>query len=415
MSDRMDERLEAVAAEEAARVVEVAPRREPATPGEWVKENLFSSAFNSILTVAVAAAVGYLGWGLLHWIFVTADWTVVRSNLRSYMLGRFPAAETWRVWVCLYFVVALGGLTWGASGKRIEWTRRRRILAGVVVAVGLALFWYLVRGVTVWALSGAATALFFAAVQAGRRATFPGIHRALMTAWLLAFPVVVLVLQAFGGVAPLRWGGFMLNVMVAWVVILASFPIGMVLALGRRSSLRAISVASVGFIEFIRGVPLFTLLLFGQFVLPLLLPPGVGLPNIARALIMFTIFSAVYVAEIVRGGLQGVPEGQYEAARALGFPTRKLLRLVVLPQALRNTIPAMVGHFISVFKDTTLLALVAGFTEMLRSARRAAVALEFIGRQREALLAAAVLFWIVTYSMSKWSQRLERRVGLGER
>jgi general L-amino acid transport system permease protein len=232
-------------------------------------------------------------------------------------------------------------------------------------------------------------------------------------AWLLAFPVAV-VLLSFGDVSTDQWGGLMLNVIVAVAVISLSFPLGILLALGRRSSLPAISWFCVGFIELIRGVPLLTLLIFGRFVLILLMPPGLTFAQIVRAIFMFTLFSSAYVAEIVRGGLQGVPEGQYEAAKALGLSTTRTMILVALPQALRNTIPPMIGHFISVFKDTSLLAALS-FSDLLFTARRASQDFEFIGHQAEALLPAAFLFWVIAFSMSRWSQRVETRLGVGER
>jgi general L-amino acid transport system permease protein len=239
--------------------------------------------------------------------------------------------------------------------------------------------------------------------------------KALLYAWIAAFPLVILVLRFFGGVSERLWGGFMVNLIVAVVAIVASFPIGVLLALGRRGSLPIIRLFSVNVIEIVRGAPLYTLLIFGVFVLPLMLPPGIGKPpNIILAMIVFTLFSSVYVAEIVRGGLQGVHEGQYEAARALGLPVRKIMRLVILPQALRSTIPAMISHFISLFKDTSLLATIA-ILELLRQARRASAALGFAGKSLEALLPAALLFWIVAFSMARWSQRLEKRLGVGER
>jgi general L-amino acid transport system permease protein len=129
---------------------------------------------------------------------------------------------------------------------------------------------------------------------------------------------------------------------------------------------------------------------------------------------MFTVFSAAYVAEIVRGGMQGVPEGQYEASRALGLSTPRMMATIILPQALRSTIPAMIGHFISLFKDTSLIVIL-GLPELLSLARRAPINLAFIGREKEALLAAALIFWVLAFSMSRWSQRLERRLGVGER
>jgi general L-amino acid transport system permease protein len=198
------------------------------------------------------------------------------------------------------------------------------------------------------------------------------------------------------------------------VGIFVSFPIGIALALGRRSTLPAVRAVCVGFIELMRGVPLVAWLVFAQFGLELLLPPQLDISNIVKALIMITLFSAAYVAEIVRGGLQGVPSGQYEAARALGLSVTSMMALIVLPQALRSTIPAMISHFISLFKDTSLLAAIE-FTDLLAAARRAGQSLLFSGHHKEALLPAALFFFVVAFSMSRWSQRLERRLGVGER
>ncbi|HEV3474998.1 MAG TPA: amino acid ABC transporter permease, partial [Actinomycetota bacterium] len=243
----------------------------------------------------------------------------------------------------------------------------------------------------------------------------PRLRRPLLIAWILAFPVVVIILRAFDGVKPEIWGGFLLNVLVAVVAIFVSFPIGILLALGRRSTLPAMRVFCVGVIEFLRGVPLATLIIFGIFVLPLLLPPGLDPPNIVLAMVVFVIFSSVYVAEIVRGGLQGVPEGQYEASHALGLRYPRMMREIVLPQALRNTIPAMISHFISLFKDTSLLVVAGLFTDLASAASRATRDIEFVGREAEALLPSAFIFWVVAFSMARWSQRVERRVGVGER
>ena len=393
-------------------VVEIAPEPPPATPWEWVRRNLFSSWFNSLLTVVIGPLVLYVGYRLIRWVFVTADWGVVKANLRLYMTGRFPNEAIGWVWASGFVVVLLSGLTWGSSGIRLSWTLRRTALRAVLAALFLFALVYLVDSATVWILMAAMTAVFFAAVAAGR-AVGRRLRVPLAIGWTLAFPIVVVFLRVLGGVPPQLWGGFVLNLLLAVVAIFLSFPVGILLALGRRSSFPAISVVSVGFIELIRGVPLVTLLIFGEFVLPLLLP-GVELARIVRAMAMFTIFSSAYVAEIVRGGLQGIPAGQYEAARALGLSTIRMTALIILPQALRSTIPPMISHFISLFKDTSLIA-VLGILDLLSVARRAPSNLEFIGRQKEALLSAALLFWVFAFSMSRWSQRLERRLGVGER
>lgn len=415
MSERLPLELERVEAVHAGdeRVVEAAPAKPAATPGEWIRDNLFSSPFNGVLTIVAGAFAAWALYQVTRFVFVTGDWAVFKANLRSYMVGRFPGEDLWRVWAALYFVVALSGVTWGASGRRLQWTPRKAALRVVLAALALFVLVYLLDSLLVWALVAAAVLVGAGAVAAGRIMRRP-VRRVLVIGWVVAFPVVILLLRGFGGVPPRLWGGLLLNILVAVVGIFFSFPIGILLALGRRSTLPVIRTFCVGFIELIRGVPLVTLLIFGQFVLPLFIPQ-LGLPDILRAMVMFTVFSSAYVAEIVRGGLQGVPGGQIEAGKALGLPATRLMALIVLPQALRSTIPAMISHFISLFKDTSLLAAIGGFTELLRTARRASVGLEFIGDQKEALLPAAFLFWLFAFSMSRWSQRLERRVGVGER
>jgi general L-amino acid transport system permease protein len=400
-----------IAADEEA-VVQVAPVRPPLTAAEWVRRNLFSSWFNGILTVVTGAAVLYLGFRIARFVFVTADWAVVQANLRVYMVGRFPLEEMWRVWAVASFLAVLVGLSRGVLAPP-EWTARGIVLRAVLGAAAVAVVLAWVESSLVLALLAGVVTLFAAGVAVGRRAG-SRIRRPLVVAWLLTFPLVVAVLAA-GPVGANEWGGLLLNVIVAVAVIALSFPLGILLALGRRSSLPVVSWFCVGFIELIRGVPLLTLLIFGRFVLILVLPPGLAVDQLVRAIFMFTLFSAAYVAEIVRGGLQGIPEGQYEAARALGLSTPRILALVAMPQALRDTIPPMIGHFISVFKDTSLLAALAIFSDLLATARRASQAFEFVGHQAEALLPAALLFWMIAFSMSRWSQRVERRLGVGER
>jgi general L-amino acid transport system permease protein len=174
-----------------------------------------------------------------------------------------------------------------------------------------------------------------------------------------------------------------------------------------------VRLVCVVLIEAFRGVPLIAWLIFLRFMVPLLLPQ-VETPIIIRAFIAMTLFSSAYIAEIVRGGLQGVHSGQLEAGRALGLSPLRLTVLVVMPQALRSTIPPMIGHFISLFKDTSLFTAIA-ITELLTAARRSSASLEFFGDDAETLLFAALIFWVIAFSMSRWSQRLELRLGVGER
>jgi general L-amino acid transport system permease protein len=225
------------------------------------------------------------------------------------------------------------------------------------------------------------------------------------------------VLTQFGGVGYGSWGGLLLTLFVALAAIVLSFPFGLLLALGRRSSFPIIRVVCVSYIELIRGVPLITLLFMSAQTLGFFLPPGMTRPQlITRGLIAFVMFAAAYVAEIVRGGLQSVPKGQTEAANAIGLSPLKVTYLIVLPQALRNVIPALVGQFISLTKDTALLTFLA-VVEILGVAQLVTSQPGFQGQglQAEALAFAAFLFWIICYSMSRASQRLEKRLGVGER
>jgi general L-amino acid transport system permease protein len=394
----------------------VRPHKEPTTPREWVKENLFSTPFSGALTVVFGAFGLFLAYKAVELVFFTGRWGVVENTARAYMIGRFPLEEVWRLWVSLYTVVVLAGASFGVSGKRINWTRARiavSILIGSFVTFVLA---YVVSTVKLWLLILALPALLLATIRLGRRIGRNRLYRPLLVAWILLFPAVMILIRGFGGVPPRLWGGFMLNITVAVVAITLSFPIGMLLALGRRSTLPVVRYFSIAVIELVRGNPLFILLTAGSFVLPLLLPPGMSsIPLIIRAMAIYVLFSSAYVAEIVRGGLQGLHHGQYEASRALGLSTTRMMAFVILPQALRATIPAMISHFISVFKDTSLLAVIGGFTDVLKTGRRASAGLGQAGASLEALIPALLLFFTVAFSMSRWSQRLEKRLGVGER
>jgi general L-amino acid transport system permease protein len=394
-------------------VVEDAPVAAPRSPGEWIRQNLFSSPLNALLTIVSGIFVAFVVYRLMRFIFVDADWRVIRVNMKGYMVGAFPVEQAWRLWVAAYFLALLAGVSFWMSRRAVR-RRPSRIFvpaASAVVAVMILLF--TVQTGLVRALAACVLLALVLGVASGR---FFGraLRRPLLIAWVLAFPVVIVLVRGFGGVPPTHWGGFFFNIIAATVGIFASFPLGIALALGRRSDLPAVRIVSVAFIELFRGVPLVAWLIFSKYVVDLLLPPQLVLPDIIKAFIVMTLFSAAYVGEIVRGGLQGVPAGQYEAARALGLSTTAMTTLVVLPQALRTTIPAMIGHFISLFKDTSLFTAIE-VTELLAAARRSASSLEFFGRDMETLLFAGLVFWVVAFSMSRWSQRLEVRLGVGAR
>ncbi|MDQ4018989.1 MAG: amino acid ABC transporter permease, partial [Actinomycetota bacterium] len=241
--------------------------------------------------------------------------------------------------------------------------------------------------------------------------------RLVALAVLAGIVAAYLVVASFGGVPTEDWGGLLLTVFLAVAGIVLSFPLGVLLALGRRSTYPAIRLVCIVYIELVRGVPLIAILFMGAFALGFFLPPGTDPPSlVARAVVAFVAFTAAYIAEIVRGGLQGVPRGQIEAAQALGISPIRTTALIVLPQALRAVIPGIVGQFISLFKDTSLVAVI-GLTELLGIAEIVTKQRDFAGQGLivETLLFAAFVYWAGAYWMSRESQRLEARLGIGVR
>ena len=240
-------------------------------------------------------------------------------------------------------------------------------------------------------------------------------------AWVASFFIAIVLLRGIEGfsllpeVATTQWGGLLLTFFLALVGIVASFPLGVLLALGRRSNLPVVSLFSILFIELVRGVPLITLLFMTQIILPLFLPESVRLDRVLRALLAITLFSAAYMAENVRGGLQAVPVTQVEAAKALGLSGFNIMIFIVLPQALRAVIPAIVGQFISLFKDTSLVVIV-GLLDIVGIGKSIILGnVQWVGSQREVYLFIAAVFWVFTYSMSYASRKLEDALGVTRR
>jgi general L-amino acid transport system permease protein len=231
--------------------------------------------------------------------------------------------------------------------------------------------------------------------------------------WLLiAMPVLMFGLAyGVGNILPLtdtrRWGGLFLTVILTVVGIIASFPLGVALALGRRSALPVVSIASTIYIEFVRGVPLITVLFMAQLLVPLINPTLAEMPNVFRAMIAITLFNAAYLAENVRGGLQSIPHGQQEAAKALGLSNFQIVMDITLPQALRAIFPALVGMVISLFKDTSLVTIV-GLLDLTGTAQAIVTQTEFIGLRRETLIFITIIYFVVSYAIAGVSRRIER-------
>jgi len=230
--------------------------------------------------------------------------------------------------------------------------------------------------------------------------------------WMLAaFPILMfLLVYGVGNILPLtdtrRWGGLLLTFLLTIVGIIASFPIGILLALGRRSKLPVVSLFSTLYIEFVRGVPLITVLFMAQLLVPLINPALGETPNVFRAMIAIVFFSAAYLAENVRGGLQAIPPGQEEAARAVGLNNVQMMLYITLPQALRLVIPALVGQCISLFKDTSLVAIV-GLLDLTNIGRNIVAQTEFLGLRREVFVFLIVIYFTFSYIISTVSRRIE--------
>lgn len=394
----------------------VLPITERYTVLGWVRRNLFSDLLNSLLTLAALAFIVFIARLLLRWAFFTAEWGVIPANFNLIMRGQYPATEAWRLWLVIHLLGGVVGITWRLISG--QFSGAARILIAIPFVLMLIPFFSMGTRLNLLITAAAAGAGFYIAghmpiQRRGRAAAY----------LLLAYLVVMLILlRGIGAeegpmppVQPILWGGLLLSLLLAFFGITLSFPLGVLLALGRQSKLPAIRVISVIYIEFIRGVPLISLLFMGQVMLQLFLPDGFPLVDrVLRALVAITLFSAAYTAENVRGGLQSISRGQYEAAQALGLSTYQSTMHIILPQALRAVIPVLVGQFISLFKDTTLVALV-GIFDLLGIARTILANPDWLGTQQEVYAIIAVLFWIFSYSMSYASRRIEQRLGVGER
>ncbi|MDX1688278.1 MAG: amino acid ABC transporter permease [Candidatus Promineifilaceae bacterium] len=398
----------------------IAPELERPTttigPIKWVRKNLFNTWYNTLLTLLALWLLWRFVPAFVEWV-LASNWDPILSRPVLYFVGQYPAAELWRIGVIVALVSLNFGLSWGAWGGPLR-------TFAVVLMAGFAVVALLPVSLDTIGLVGRLFMAANIAVVAGGFAL--GQTRAGQTRWVLAiglvtFIVILLLMRGFPGVemVPLvqttRWGGLMLNLLVAAVGIVASFPLGVLLALGRRSKLPVVSVFSTLFIELVRGVPLVSILFMMSVMLPLFLPEQIRVDRVLRALIGITLFSAAYMAENVRGGLQAIPEGQYDAARAIGLNGPLTTLLIVLPQALRLVIPAIVGQFISLFKDTTLIIIV-GINEILGIGKSIVLGNpEWVTAQSEVYVFIGLIFWAFTYAMSYSSRRLERALGVGER
>jgi general L-amino acid transport system permease protein len=344
---------------------------------EWLRRNLFDTGLNTLLTLVVLVFLALIVPPLVRWAVVHASlsgatraacgpegacWTFIRVHLPLLFFGRYPAAERWRV------VAALLLLAGFAVPVLREHVRRRWL-------------WVLLL--------------------------------------LTVMPLLAGILLAGGvlGLAPVEtnaWGGLMLDVLIAFVTVAGSLPLGVLLALGRRSSLPAVRLLSIGFIELWRGVPLLTVLFMSAVMVPLFLPEGVSVDRLVRALAALILFNAAYMAEVVRGGLQGVPEDQDEAGYSLGLRWWQVQAFVVLPQALRIVVPAIINTVVDLFKDTTLVTII-GLSDLLGAVTQALKDPAWLGFATEGYVFSAVVFFVCCFAMSAYGRSFERRLGRSAR
>jgi general L-amino acid transport system permease protein len=327
------------------------------------------------------------------------------------MIGPYPPDQAWRVWI----VVLVVSLLFGISGGLWSGTVRTFTIS---LAAGYATLAVLPFGGDgrIWLLANLVVVVAAYFLARGRKS----LQRWLIPAWLVGFFLAMIVLQGFvknewlPEVSTSKWGGLLLTFILSVVSIVVSFPLGVLLALGRRSKLPVVKIFCILYIELVRGVPLVTILYMTQIMLPLFLPGELRIDNVMRAIAGMTMFTAAYMAENVRGGLQAIPTGQIEAAQAVGLNNALVTLFIVLPQALRMVIPAIVGLFIALFKDTTLATIVA-LMELLGIGRSVLAQPEYLGLQTEVYIFVAAIFFVFSYAMSFASYRLEAALGVGKR
>ena len=409
---------------------------------KWARENLFSGPLNTFLTVVGVFALYLILKGLGPWLLhsvwfansaaecretVAADfgpgatgacWGVVRERWAQYFYGFYPSEAYWRVNLAFVLLfVALAPILFAGVPRKVLWFTAfypvtalfllwgGSIWVPVVIMAGIAFGWVAFR------LLGPFASALIAAIAAG---LVPVLW------WLiLAAPVAHLIEGwiplGIEAIPSAKFGGFLLSFTIGVTGIAFSLPLGIVLALGRQSDMPLVKMLSVGFIEFIRGVPLITLLFTASLLLNYFLPPGTNFDIILRVIIMVTLFSAAYIAEVIRGGLAALPRGQYEAADALGLDYWKAQQLIIMPQALKISIPGIVSSFIGLFKDTTLVIFVGlldplkGITDAIRGS------FEWKGVYWEPFIFPGLIFFLICFGMSRYSMYLENKLKRGQR
>ena len=371
-------------------LAQAAPRTQVG-PGAWLRKNLFATPADAALTVLAGLALAWALPQILNWLFFDAVWSGADRTacLTTEQGGQLPAGWSGACWP--FVSGRFGQFMFGRYPMEERW---RVILTGVLFVALLAPL--MIPRVPFKRLNAI---LFFA--------VFPFLAFFLLVGGFFGLPYVE---------TPL-WGGLLVTLVISYVGIVVSLPVGILLALGRRSNMPIVKFLSVLFIETVRGIPLVTVLFMASFMLPLFVPPGMTFDKLLRALIGVAMFASAYMAEVVRGGLQAIPKGQYEGADSLGLGYWQKMVLIVLPQALKLVIPGIVNSFIGLFKDTTLVLIISMFDLLGVVKQNISGDPTWATPQtaKTGYVFAAAIFWMFCFGMSRYSQYMERRLDTGHR
>ena len=378
----------------------------------WIKANLLGSKKDILFTILGTYSIYLITTFFLKFIF-SADWTLVEVNRKILLVGLFPNDQIWRIWTIFSISSILISST---IGYTYNFNLKNSVFYILFLTIPILIFTTLDLLVNMLLITLFSCIAYLATNKLKNTNYAKHIKLILWISWGIFLPSILLILTLFGGPKVTLWGGFFVNLILAVIAILAGFPLGIILAIGRASSLPVIKYSSIIFIETFRGAPLIAWLFFAWFVLPNFLPDIFSLDDInlvIRAMIILSLFASAYIAEVIRGGLQSIPKGQIEASTALGIGPLFEMTYIVLPQAIRVVIPTIVSTFIAIFKDTSLV-FILGITDVLRIGRLIPEQQQaFYGKSLQTLLVVALLFWIVSIILSQISRSIEKKLNLG--
>ena len=376
-----------------------------------IRENFLGSKLDVILSITGALFIYFILSTLISFI-LNSDWTLILVNRQLMLTGLMPEEEIWRAWTIFSLTTIL------MTTSIAFWFNiniKSSIFYILLILIPLLIFTTKNTLLYVLFIVFLSIVFFYLGYKSKNSELKNIVSRIIMISWIILLPICFLILNILDGPKMTLWGGFMINLILAAIAIFAGFPLGILLALGRASSYKLIKLISTLYIEVIRGAPLVAWLLLAWFVLPKFLPNLFGLSDlniVVRAMIVLSLFASAYIAEVIRGGLQSIPRGQEEASFALGMNSISTTIFIVLPQAIKIVIPTVVSTFIAIFKDTSLVFILA-ITDLLRIGRLIPEQQQaFFGKSIESLCVVALLFWVVSLVLSQISRTIEKKLNI---